>query len=54
MRKTRLAVKAFTGAIATAVLIVGATAGPAQAKDTGWNSTGKDSPIVSFRDTGWN
>lgn len=36
MNKTRYAARIIAGALASAVLLSGALAAPAQAKDTGW------------------
>lgn len=54
MKKTRIIARIIAGAAASAVLLTGALASPAQAKDTGWTTTlvGKGSP-TQVRDTGW-
>ena len=54
MNKTRIAARIIAGAIASAVLLTGALAAPAQAKDSGWNPTAKDSKTQMLRDSGWN
>jgi hypothetical protein len=52
MNKTRFAVKAFAGAMATTVLVLGAFAAPAEAKkDTGWDVNGGVQTLK--KDTGW-
>jgi hypothetical protein len=67
MKKTRTAAKWFVGSALATALLIGSTALPAQARDTGWNpvreqdstSTAKDtktkdSTSSTMRDTGWN
>jgi hypothetical protein len=56
MNKTRIVGRIIAGAVASALLLTGALAAPAQAKkDTGWNGTSvtKAGPSM-MRDTGWN
>ncbi len=57
MNKMRIVGKVAAGALASAVLLAGALAAPAQAKDTGWGgtSTTKTAPssVVQLKDTGW-
>jgi hypothetical protein len=56
MKKTRIIARIIAGAAASAVLLTGALASPAQAaKDSGWGGVGvtsKDNP-TSLRDSGW-
>jgi hypothetical protein len=54
MKKTRIVGRIIAGAIASAVLLTGALAAPAQAKDSGWNPTFKDSKVQMLKDSGWN
>jgi hypothetical protein len=54
MKKTRIAARIIAGAIASAVLLTGALAAPAQAKDSGWNPTFKDNKTQVLKDSGWN
>lgn len=51
MKKTRIVGRIIAGAVASALLLGGTLAAPAQA-DTGWNKT-KSAPIETD-DTGWN
>lgn len=57
MNKTRIAARIIAGAIASAVLLTGALAAPAQAvRDTGWpmgNAKQDDGSATMLRDTGW-
>jgi len=56
MNKTRFAVKAFAGTLATTVLVLGSLAGPAEAmKGTGWGVSSTDIPVAAAmrKDTGW-
>ena len=52
MNKKRIAARIIAGVMASAVLLGGGFAAPAQA-DTGWNTTKKVNKI-EVRDTGWN
>jgi hypothetical protein len=55
MKKTRIVGRIIAGAIASAVLLTGALAAPAQAaKDSGWNPTFQDSKPQMLKDSGWN
>lgn len=51
MTKTRFALKAVAGTVATAVLVLGSLAAPAEAKDTGWGKSSKN--VTIMKDTGW-
>ena len=51
MTKTRFAARIIAGAMASALLLAGGFAAPAQA-DTGWNGVKKTK--ISTTDTGWN
>ncbi|NUS50462.1 MAG: hypothetical protein HOQ22_05395 [Nocardioidaceae bacterium] len=59
MTRTRTLARVFAGLLVAATIGVGA-AGPAQAKDTGWNGTvapadgGGHSIVQTNEDTGWN
>lgn len=55
MNKTRIAARIIAGAVASAFLLTGALAAPAQAKDTGWGTTSitKAGPKQELKDTGW-
>ena len=56
MNRMRIVGGVVAGALASAVLLAGALAAPAQAKDTGWPmSDTKTAPssVVQFKDTGW-
>jgi hypothetical protein len=54
MNKTRTALRWAAGTVVTAALVLGATAVPAQARDTGWGPVGIHQSTVSpYRDTGW-
>ena len=53
MNKTRIAARIIAGALASAVLAVGALSAPAQAADTGWGRTGVVSKSEMLKDTGW-
>ncbi len=55
MKKTRIVGRISAGAIASAVLLTGALASPAQAaKDTGWPMGVKsDSGATMLKDTRW-
>lgn len=55
MNKTRFAVKAVLTGVVTAVLVMGGTAGTAEAKDTGWGGVGivSDGSAQTMKDTGW-
>ena len=58
MKKTRIIARFIAGAAASAVLLTGALASPAQAaKDTGWGGTNvveRDGGAASLKgDTGW-
>lgn len=50
MKKTRFAARIIAGVLASAVLLGGGFAAPAQA-DTGWGSVKRST--VSTSDTGW-
>ena len=55
-KKSRFAVKAFAGTLATTLLVLGAAAGPAAAKkDTGWGVAGDGAGTSQTlrKDTGW-
>lgn len=57
MKKTRIVGRIVAGAVASALLLTGALAAPAQAaRDSGWNtfSVKQDSPKFATRDSGWN
>ena len=51
MNKTRIAARIIAGAVASAVLLTGALAAPAQAKDNAGNGGGQ---MEMLKDTGWN
>ena len=57
MNKTRIAARIIAGAIASAVLLTGALAAPAQAvRDTGWptgNGAQGSGDVTMLKDTGW-
>lgn len=56
MNKTRIAGRIVAGAVASALLLAGALAAPAQAKDSGWGTTSitKTAPqIKEMKDSGW-
>ncbi|HEX6246826.1 MAG TPA: hypothetical protein VFZ64_03055 [Nocardioidaceae bacterium] len=54
MNKMRIVGRIVAGALASAVLLTGALAAPAQAKDTGWpKSAPEDSTVSQLKDTGW-
>jgi hypothetical protein len=56
MNKTRIVGRIIAGAVASALLLTGALAAPAQAKkDTGWGSTSiqKAGGPTQMKDTGW-
>lgn len=56
MNKTRIVGRIIAGAVASALLLTGTLAAPAQAKrDTGWGSTSiqKAGGPTQMKDTGW-
>ncbi|MBY9074325.1 hypothetical protein K1X13_05770 [Nocardioides sp. WL0053] len=54
MKKTRFAARIIAGALASAVILTGSLAGPAQAKnDTGWPTGAKSGDTSVLKDTGW-
>lgn len=56
MKKTRIIARIIAGAAASAVLLTGALASPAQAKDSGWGGVGivsKGGTTTSSVDSGW-
>jgi len=54
MKKTRIVARIIAGAAATAVLVTGALAMPAEAKDSGWGRVGVEIKTApKFKDTGW-
>ena len=55
MKKTRFAARIIAGALASAVILTGSLAGPAQAKndDTGWPTGAKSGATSVLKDTGW-
>ncbi len=52
MNKTRIAARIIAGAVASAVLLTGALAAPAQAKDSAGSTAAARSSML--KDTGWN
>lgn len=52
MNKTRIAARIIAGAVASAVLLTGALAAPAQAKDSAGSNGGGQ--VQQLKDTGWN
>ena len=52
MTKTRIIARIIAGAAASAVLLTGALASPAQAK--GGPANNGDTQVQQVRDTGWN
>jgi crotonobetainyl-CoA:carnitine CoA-transferase CaiB-like acyl-CoA transferase len=53
MNKTRIVGRIIAGAVTSALLLTGALAAPAQAKDTGWGGRSVDSGMTMLKDTGW-
>lgn len=53
MKKTRIVGRIIAGAVASALLLGGSFAAPAQA-DSGWNKTKSDPAKVKPLDSGWN
>ncbi len=56
MKKTRIIGRIIAGAVASAVLLTGALAAPAQAKDSGWGTTSvtkAGGQMSQLKDSGW-
>lgn len=52
MKKTRIVGRIVAGAVASALLVVGAFGAPAQAKGNNGGNSG-DGTVTTMKDTGW-